>query len=80
MLPMNKKMPGIAFVLGVALLCSIPAFAQEHWAKKQEESTEAQNNVSKDNIMGKKDLGSLLALYPKPLTVVGAMVNGNPTG
>lgn len=28
--------------------------------------------------MEKKDLGSLLALYPKPLTVVGAMVNDKP--
>ena len=27
-------------------------------------------------IMGKKNLGSLLALYPKPMTVVGAVVNG----
>ena len=26
----------------------------------------------------KKDLGSVLALYPTPLTVVGAMVNGKP--
>lgn len=26
----------------------------------------------------KKDLGSILALYPTPLTVVGAMVNGRP--
>lgn len=27
----------------------------------------------------KKDLGSVLALYPTPLVVVGAMVNGKPT-
>lgn len=27
----------------------------------------------------KKDLGSVLALYPTPLVVVGAMVNGMPT-
>ena len=26
----------------------------------------------------KKDLGSVLALYPTPLVVVGAMVNGKP--
>ncbi|OPY34654.1 MAG: Flavin reductase like domain protein [Methanomassiliicoccales archaeon PtaU1.Bin124] len=26
----------------------------------------------------KKDLGSLLALYPMPVTIVGAMVNGKP--
>lgn len=35
----------------------------------------AQNN-SKAEMMGKKNLGSLLALYPKPMTVVGAEVNG----
>ncbi len=27
----------------------------------------------------KKDLGSLLALYPTPVTVIGAMNNGKPT-
>ena len=27
----------------------------------------------------KKDLGRLLALYPMPLVLVGAMVNGKPT-
>ncbi len=32
----------------------------------------AQSNT----IMGKKNLGSLLALYPKPMTVVGTEVNG----
>ena len=26
----------------------------------------------------KKDLGSVLALYPTPLVVVGTMVNGKP--
>ena len=26
----------------------------------------------------KKDLGSVLALYPTPLTVIGTMVNGKP--
>ena len=31
---------------------------------------------TKTEIMGKKNLGSLLALYPKPMTVVGAEVNG----
>lgn len=59
-------------------LCGIPSLAQEKATKSQNESTEVQNNATKDNIMGKKDLGSLLALYPKPLTVVGAMVNGKP--
>lgn len=35
----------------------------------------AQKN-SKMEMLGKKNLGSLLALYPKPMTVVGAEVNG----
>ena len=35
-------------------------------------TTKAQNN----EIMGKRNLGSLLALYPMPMTVVGAEVNG----
>ena len=52
-------------IMAAALLCSTTATAQD--------------NQTKDNIiMGKKDLGSLLALYPKPMTVVGAMVNGKP--
>lgn len=51
--------------VAVSLLCSTAATAQD--------------NQIKDNIiMGKKDLGSMLALYPKPMTVVGAMVNGKP--
>lgn len=29
-----------------------------------------------NDMTGKKDLGSLLALYPKPMTVVGALVDG----
>lgn len=37
-------------------------------------ATNAQNNETE--IMGKKNVGSLLALYPKPMTVVGAEVNG----
>ena len=48
--------------MATMLVCSMTAFAQE--------------KSSKDFIMGKKDLGSLLALYPKPMTVVGAMVDG----
>ena len=35
----------------------------------------AQDNV-KTKVMEKKNLGSLLALYPKPMTVVGTEVNG----
>lgn len=38
-------------------------------------AVKAQDNT-KFEIMGKKNLGSLLALYPKPMTVVGAEVNG----
>ena len=38
-------------------------------------TVKAQNNT-KTEIRGKKNLGSLLALYPKPMTVVGAEVNG----
>lgn len=37
-------------------------------------SASAQTKIS--TMMDKKDLGSLLALYPKPLTVVGTHVNG----
>lgn len=48
--------------MATMLVCGMTAFAQE--------------KSSKDFIMGKKDLGSLLALYPKPMTVVGAMVDG----
>ena len=36
------------------------------------------HNSTNDMTTTKKDLGSLLALYPKPLTVVGAMVNNKP--
>lgn len=36
-------------------------------------STQGQQN---ETIMNKKNIGSLLALYPKPLTVVGAEVDG----
>ena len=38
-------------------------------------AVKAKGNIKKE-IMGKKNLGSLLALYPKPMTVVGAEVNG----
>ena len=58
--------------------CGMSSAAQKEAMGNQTESVTVQNYVSKDNIMGKKDLGSLLALYPKPLTVVGAMVNDKP--
>ena len=38
----------------------------------------AQSRPSNTENMEKKDLGSLLALYPKPMTVVGTIVNGKP--
>ena len=65
-------------LLVAMLLCCIPSLAQKKAMKSLKETAKVQNNISKDKIMGKKDLGSLLALYPKPLTVVGAMVNDKP--
>ena len=64
-------------LVAMFLFC-IPSLAQKKATKGHKESEKVQNNISKEWIMGKKDLGSLLALYPKPLTVVGAMVNGKP--
>lgn len=57
-----KKSIILIVLLVIALLCSSVA--------------KAQDKTKENKIMGKKDLGSLLALYPKPLTVVGAMVEG----
>ena len=74
---MNKRLTSIVLLVAM-FLCSIPSLAQKKAMKSQKESEKVQNNVSKDKMMGKKDLGSLLALYPKPLTVVGAMVNDKP--
>ena len=74
---MNRRLTSIVLLMAM-LVCSIPSLAQKKAMKSQKETTKVQNNVSKDKIMGKKDLGSLLALYPKPLTVVGAMVNDKP--
>ena len=74
---MNKRLTSIVFLVAM-LLCGIPSLAQQKAMKSQKETTKVQNNTSKDKIMGKKDLGSLLALYPKPLTVGGALVNGKP--
>lgn len=41
-------------------------------------STTEKNNINHPNIMetNKKNIGNLLALYPKPMTVIGAEVNG----
>ncbi len=41
-------------------------------------STAVKKNTVQPDMMetNKKNLGSLLALYPKPMTVVGAEVNG----
>ena len=74
---MNKRLTSMVLLVAM-LLCCIPSIAQKKAMKSQKETTKVQNNTSKDKIMGKKDLGSLLALYPKPLTVVGAMVNDKP--
>ena len=60
---MNRKNHFLLFLL---LLLLFFAFAM---------AVKAQGNI-KTEIMGKKNLGSLLALYPKPMTVVGAEVNG----
>lgn len=48
-------------LLGIASLLSLPVLSQ--------------HKINSDT-MEKKNLGSLLALYPKPLTVVGTIVNG----
>lgn len=74
---MNRKLVSIVLLM-VMFLCNVSSLAQKKMMKSQIESVKVQDNVSKDNIMGKKNLGSLLALYPKPLTVVGAMVNDKP--
>ena len=41
-------------------------------------NTDVKENIVQPNIMetNKKNLGNLLALYPKPITVVGAEVEG----
>lgn len=41
-------------------------------------STTVKKNTEQPNIteMNKKNIGSLLALYPKPMTVIGAEVEG----
>ena len=74
---MNKRILGIVLWVTMSLSC-VPAIAQKASPKGQNESVQVQNKVFKDKIMGKKNLGSLLALYPKPLTVVGAIVNDKP--
>mgnify|MGYP000010650429 CR=1 FL=1 len=45
-------------------------------------STVVKENTAQPDIMetNKKNLGNLLALYPKPMTVVGAEVEGKVTG
>ena len=62
---MNRKNHFLLFLLLLLLLLFV-AFAM---------AVKAQGNI-KTEIMGKKNLGSLLALYPKPMTVVGAEVDG----
>lgn len=53
----------ILLLLGLAMLLGVAVASQ---------------NLIGSSDMEKKNLGSLIALYPKPLTVVGAMVNGKP--
>lgn len=74
---MNRSLASIVILMAM-LLGSVPSLAQHKAVKEEKEAVILQNNESKDNIMRKKDLGSLMALYPKPLTVVGAIVNGKP--
>lgn len=62
---MNRKNHFLLFLLLLLLLLFV-AFAM---------AVKAQGNI-KTEIMRKKNLGSLLALYPKPMTVVGAEVDG----
>lgn len=54
----------IQYVCLLFLVCSC--------STRNEESVILQNETD----MEKKNLGSVLALYPKPMTVVGAVVNG----
>lgn len=54
----------IQYVCLLFLVCSC--------STRNEESVILQNETD----MEKKNLGSVLALYPKPMTVVGAIVNG----
>ena len=75
---MNNRLANLILVLAVAFLYCATSLAQDKASKSQKELMKVQSNVLKEKIMGKKDLGSLLALYPKPLTVVGAMVNDKP--
>ena len=53
----------IQYVCLLFLVCSC--------STRNEESVILQNETD----MEKKNLGSVLALYPKPMTVVGAVVN-----
>lgn len=70
------KKPTMTALLVAMLLGSTVSQAQQKQTNSNNVATA--NNISKQYIMGKKDLGSLMALYPKPLTVVGAMVGGKP--
>lgn len=54
----------IQYVCLLFLVCSC--------STRNEENVILQNETD----MEKKNLGSVLALYPKPMTVVGAVVNG----
>lgn len=60
----NAMLKFIQYVCLLFLVCSC--------STRNEESVILQNETD----MEKKNLGSVLALYPKPMTVVGAVVNG----
>lgn len=59
----NAMLKFIQYVCLLFLVCSC--------STRNEESVILQNETD----MEKKNLGSVLALYPKPMTVVGAVVN-----
>ena len=62
---MNRKNQLSLFLLVLSLFL-VQAMAVKAQSKEK----------TNTGIMGKKNLGSLLALYPKPMTVVGTEVNG----
>lgn len=64
---MNRKNQITLFLLVLSLFLVTATVVMAQDKAKSKENTE---------IMGKKNLGSLLALYPKPMTVVGTEVNG----
>ncbi len=64
----NKKLPVMKLFISAILFLSLFLSC----SSRQEGETHKQNNTE----MEKKNIGNVLALYPKPMTVVGAEVNG----